>query len=84
MMKKKQVECLTSSPKRSFIKATTWEFTSFIITFIAIYLIYGNIEESIKFSIALTIVKIFFLYFHERIWKKTMWGKIYVKQNSHI
>ena len=81
-MKKKQVECLISSPKRSFIKATTWETTSFIITFIAIYLVYGNIESSIKFSVALTIVKIFFLYFHERIWKKTMWGKIYVKQNS--
>jgi uncharacterized membrane protein len=84
MMKKKRVECVTSSPKRSFVKAASWETTAFIITIAAVYLVYGDIEQSLKFSIVLTIIKIFFLYAHERVWKKTMWGKIYVKEYPRI
>lgn len=73
-MKKRVI--VTSTPKRSLLKATTWELTAFIITLIAVYLVYGDIEMSLKFSIVLTVIKIFFLYAHERIWKKILWGKI--------
>ena len=83
-MKKKVVKCVTSTPTRSIVKAITWELIAFIITLIVVYVAYGDIKESIKFSIILTIIKIFFLYFHERIWKKTMWGKVYAKKYSSI
>jgi adenylylsulfate kinase len=83
-MKKKKERYITSTSKRSFIKAFSWEAISFIITLVAVYLVYGDIKTSIKFTLAITGVKILFLYVHERIWKKIMWGKIYAKLDSRI
>lgn len=83
-MVKKKGKYITSTPKRSFIKAFTWETMSFIITLVAVYLLYGDINLSIKFTLVLTAVKIIFLYAHERIWKKIMWGKVYAKFDSSI
>ncbi|MGY4884496.1 MAG: DUF2061 domain-containing protein [Nanobdellota archaeon] len=75
MAKKREVH-ITSTPQRSFLKAFTWEVIAFVITLIAVYLVYGNLKMSIKFTVVLSIIKILFLYIHERIWKKIMWGKI--------
>ena len=83
-MAKKERVYITSTPRRSFIKAATWEIISFIITLVAVYLVYGNLEMSIKFTVVLTIIKILFLYFHERMWKKTLWGKVYAKKDPGI
>lgn len=83
-MKKKRKNCITSTPKRSFIKAFTWEIIAFVITLIAVYLVYGDIKMSIKFTLVLTAIKILFLYVHERIWKKISWGRFYEKKNSSI
>lgn len=83
-MSKKRGKYITSTPKRSFIKAFTWETMSFIITLVAVYILYKDINISLKFTLALTIVKIIFLYAHERIWKKIMWGKVYAKFDSSI
>lgn len=83
-MVKKKGKYITSTPKRSFIKAFTWETMSFIITLVAVYLLYGDINLSIKFTLVLTAVKIIFLYAHERIWKKIMWGKVYAKFDSSV
>ena len=65
-----------STNLRSFVKAFCWEAIAFIITLIAVYIVYGNFVSSIKFTVILTIIKVFFLYFHERIWKRIKWGKI--------
>jgi uncharacterized membrane protein len=83
MVKKKEVY-VTSTSKRSFVKAASWEIISFIITLIAVFIVYGDLKMSLKFTLALTAIKIIFLYFHERIWKKTSWGKIYAKKNSRV
>jgi adenylylsulfate kinase len=83
-MVKKRGKYITSTPKRSFIKAFTWETMSFIITLVAVYILYKDIKISLKFTLALTLVKIIFLYAHERIWKKIMWGKVYAKFDSSI
>jgi uncharacterized membrane protein len=79
-MAKEKRGYITSTPKRSFIKAFTWETIAFIITLVAVYIVYGDIGKSIKFTLILTIIKIFILYFHERIWKRTMWGKTICKR----
>ncbi len=81
---RKKEKYITSTPKRSFIKSFTWELIAFVITLIAVYLFYGDIKMSIKFTIALTAVKVLILYLYERIWKKIMWGKVYAKLNSGI
>ncbi|MFH1503708.1 MAG: DUF2061 domain-containing protein [Candidatus Diapherotrites archaeon] len=83
-MVEKRRGSITSTPKRSFIKAFTWEAIAFVITLIAVYLVYGDIGLSIKFTLVLTAIKIIFLYAHERIWKKIRWGRIYEKNNSRV
>jgi len=65
-----------STFERSFVKGAVWEFISFIIVIIAVYLVYGNIQTSVIFSFVLTIVKIPLFFIHERIWKSFKWGKI--------
>lgn len=67
---------MPSTYQRSFIKGISWEFISFIITTAAVYLVYGDIIFSIKFSLSISIIKIFLFFIHERIWKKIKWGKI--------
>lgn len=65
-----------STYRRSFIKGFCWEFIAFIITFIAVYFVFGDFKTSIKFSLILTLIKAFFFFIHERAWKKVKWGKI--------
>jgi len=65
-----------STYERSFVKGFVWEIISFIVTFIFVYLVYGDFNMSLKISFLLSIIKIFIFFIHERIWKQIMWGKI--------
>jgi adenylylsulfate kinase len=69
---------MASIPMRSFIKGVCWETISFIITLIAVYMIYGNFVLSLQFSLILSAVKIFIFFAHERLWKKIRWGKFHI------
>jgi adenylylsulfate kinase len=64
-----------STPQRSFLKGMIWEIISFIIATLAIYLFYGDLGQSLRFSLALTAIKVPLFFIHERIWKKIKWGK---------
>ena len=66
---------MSSTYKRSLIKGVVWEGFSFIITLVAVFLIYGDIRLSLKFSLGLTLVKMIFFFIHERAWKNVRWGK---------
>ncbi len=79
-MEKKRGEYITSTTERSLLKALSWEIIAFLITLSAVYLVYGDIKMSLMFTLILAIIKVIFLYFHERIWKKIMWGKILCKK----
>lgn len=57
------------------MKGMVWEGFSFIITFIAVYLFYGNFTLSFKFSILLSLIKVILFFIHERTWKNIQWGK---------
>jgi len=65
-----------STYERSLVKGASWEGISFILTLAAVYFIYGNIITSLQFTAALTLVKIFLFFVHERVWKMCKWGKI--------
>lgn len=57
------------SSKRSLVKAITYRlYQSFIITPIIAYIITGNIEITVKFSIPEFLVKIPAYYCFERVW----------------
>jgi adenylylsulfate kinase len=66
---------MASTYKRSLVKGIVWEGFSFIITLVAIYFVYGNLVFSLKFTLALSLVKIVLFFVHERIWKDIRWGK---------
>jgi adenylylsulfate kinase len=66
---------MASTYKRSLIKGIVWEFFSFVITLVAVYLIYGDLAFSVKFSLGLSFVKVILFFVHERIWKDIHWGK---------
>jgi len=66
---------MPSTYRRSLIKGVVWELFSFILTLAAVYLFYGDIVLSIKFSVVLATIKIFFFFVNERVWKKIKWGK---------
>jgi len=65
-----------STYERSLTKGIIWEGISFVITAIAIWIFFGDILQSLKFSLILTFFKAILFFFHERIWKKVNWGKI--------
>lgn len=65
-----------STYKRSFVKGVCWEIIAFIITFIAVYLVFGDFKLSLGFSLVLTLIKAVLFFIHERLWKKIKWGKI--------
>jgi len=65
-----------STYERSFAKGLIWEFISFLLVIVAVYLVYGNLNTSIQFSAIFTLVKIPIFFLHERIWKMIKWGKI--------
>jgi uncharacterized membrane protein len=69
---------MSSIPLRSFIKGVCWETISFIITFFAVYAVYGNFLDSLKFSWVLSVIKILLFFLHERVWKKIRWGKYHI------
>jgi adenylylsulfate kinase len=69
---------MASTPIRSFVKGVCWETVSFIVTLIAVYMIYGNFILSLQFSLILSAVKIFIFFAHERLWKKIRWGKFHI------
>ena len=71
-----------STYERSLLKGVVWEIISFILTTIAIYIFYGNLVQSLKFSLILTFFKAFIFFIHERLWKKIKWGKIEENKNS--
>ena len=66
---------MASTLLRSFIKGFIWEFISFLIIIAAVYIVYGDLSASIKFSFILTLIKIPLFFLNERIWKKIRWGK---------
>ncbi len=69
---------MSSIPLRSFIKGICWETISFVLTLFAVYLIYGNFIDSLKFSLVLTGIKIVLFFVHERFWKTIRWGKYHI------
>jgi adenylylsulfate kinase len=66
---------MPSTYQRSLVKGIVWEVFSFIITFIAVYLFYGDFTLSLKFSISLSLIRVILFFIHERAWKNVRWGK---------
>ena len=61
--------------KRSILKTLTWRITASLDTFVIAWIITGNLKMGTSIAGIEVIPKMFFYYFHERIWNKINWGK---------
>ena len=61
--------------KRSLLKTITWRITASLDTFIIAWVITGDWKIGGSIAGIEVITKLFFYYFHERIWNKIKWGK---------
>ncbi len=61
--------------KRSILKTITWRITASLDTFVIAWIITGNWKMGGSIAGIEVITKMFFYYFHERIWNKIKWGK---------
>lgn len=69
--------------KRTFVKGLTWEGSGLIILFLIAYFgIYSNAISASIFTISYTVVRVGMYYIHERIWKRTAWGKAILKEKE--
>ena len=60
---------------RSILKTLTWRITASLDTFVIAWIITGDWKMGGSIAGIEVITKIFFYYFHERIWNKIKWGK---------
>ena len=65
----------TEQTKRSILKTITWRITASLDTFIIAWIITGDWKMGGSIAGIEVITKIFFYYFHERIWNKIKWAK---------
>lgn len=67
--------------KRTFVKGLTWEGSGLITLFLASTVLSDALTASI-FTIGYTLLRVGMFYLHERIWKKTSWGKSILKDSK--
>ena len=66
---------MSEQKKRSILKAATWRITASLDTFIIAWIITGDWKIGGSIAGIEVITKIFFYYFHERIWNIIKQGK---------
>jgi adenylylsulfate kinase len=66
----------SSTPKRSFVKALSWETFSNLVCFALAFAMFGNIGGCVVFTAIAFIVKLILFYGHERLWHQIDWGKM--------
>ena len=65
----------TEHAKRSILKTVTWRITASLDTFVIAWVITGDWKIGGSIAGIEVITKMFFYYFHERIWNKIKWEK---------
>jgi len=66
---------MASHVKRSVLKTITWRITASLDTFVIAWVITGDWKLGGSIAGIEVLTKMFFYYFHERIWNKIKWGK---------
>ncbi len=71
----------SSLPRRTFVKALTWETFSNLVCFGMAFAVFGNIGGCAIFTLVCFTVKLALFFVHERLWHQISWGKESVKGN---
>lgn len=67
---------------RSVTKGISWRFFGTLDTIFISFIISGNPLASIKIGFTEVLTKIIFFYFHERLWAKIKWGRIFQEKDK--
>ncbi len=63
------------SPKRSIVKALSWRLIAAVVTVLVVYLITREVSLSLGAGLLDSGIKLFFYYFHERMWNRLGFGR---------
>lgn len=66
--------------KRTFVKGLTWEGSGLIALFLASITVLPDALTASIFTVTYTAIRVGMYYIHERIWKRTSWGKSFKKR----
>ena len=61
--------------KRTLAKTLTWRVTAILTTFLIAWILTGDLLIGLSIGSIEALAKIFFYYFHERIWNNINWAK---------
>ncbi len=61
--------------KRTIVKTISWRIVASIITVLLVFIFTGRWDISLGIGVVEVIAKLFFYYFHERIWNYISWGR---------
>lgn len=67
-----------STNKRIFVKCLSQRFISIIFTILIVWIVTGSIDGALSIGFLDFFVKLGLYFGHEKAWKLTDWGKIYV------
>jgi adenylylsulfate kinase len=62
------------------IKTVSYRVIILILDFFSIWLFTGEVKLAVDFMIVSNIYTTLVYFFHERIWDKIKWGKIFIKK----
>ncbi|HDR53058.1 MAG TPA: DUF2061 domain-containing protein [archaeon] len=60
---------------RSVVKTLTWRMIASLTTSAIVFVITGNLALSAGAGLVDALIKLFFYYFHERVWNRVTWGR---------
>lgn len=60
---------------RSLVKSITYRVFIVISTFIVVFLLTGEVQETVEITIVTNVANSLLYFFHERLWNRVHWGK---------
>ena len=73
---------VVSSNIRTLTKCLTYRASSFILTCLIVFIVSGSVAGALSIGFLDFFVKLGFHFGHEKIWKMTEWGKIYITEED--
>ena len=61
---------------RSLVKTITYRVVIIISTAIIVYILTGEVKQTIDITLIANLINTLLYYIHERVWNKIHWGKV--------
>lgn len=71
---------MSDSPKRSFVKALTWQAMGLIVMTLISFFVTGSVSAGGAIAVLGALSGIFTYMLHERVWARIGWGRVVEKR----